>query len=134
MLLLSDRTQPNRESHCEYADWWNFQGGTIDYFTHKLNVLKGHCDAIGRDYDEILQSWSVGCVAVAETEAEAERIARSSPFFTEEGAIYGTPDQMVKAFQGRADAGCDYFQLRFADFPSTDGIKLFGKEVMPHFQ
>jgi alkanesulfonate monooxygenase SsuD/methylene tetrahydromethanopterin reductase-like flavin-dependent oxidoreductase (luciferase family) len=25
----------------KHADWWNFQGGTIEYFQHKLNVLKG---------------------------------------------------------------------------------------------
>jgi alkanesulfonate monooxygenase SsuD/methylene tetrahydromethanopterin reductase-like flavin-dependent oxidoreductase (luciferase family) len=97
-------------------------------------VLKGHCDAVGRNFDEIVQTWSCACVAVAGSEAEAERIARKSPFFTEDGAIYGTPDQLVQAFRDRAEAGCSHFQLRFADFPSTDGIELFAREVLPYFR
>jgi alkanesulfonate monooxygenase SsuD/methylene tetrahydromethanopterin reductase-like flavin-dependent oxidoreductase (luciferase family) len=116
----------------KYADWWNFQGGSIEFFQHKLNVLRGHCEDVGRDFDEIVQTWSCACVAVGDTEAEAERIARSSPFFTEDGAIYGTPDQLIQAFKDRAEAGCDHFQLRFADFPSTEGITRFAKEVLPH--
>jgi alkanesulfonate monooxygenase SsuD/methylene tetrahydromethanopterin reductase-like flavin-dependent oxidoreductase (luciferase family) len=118
----------------KHADWWNFQGGTVDFFTHKLNVLKGHCDAVGRVFDEIVPTWSVSAIAVADTEAEAERIARNSPFFTEDGAIYGTPDQLVEKFQERADAGCQHFQLRFADFPRTDGVERFARDVLPHVQ
>jgi F420-dependent oxidoreductase-like protein len=32
-----------------WADQWNLPGGTVDVFTHKLGVLRRHCDAIGRD-------------------------------------------------------------------------------------
>jgi alkanesulfonate monooxygenase SsuD/methylene tetrahydromethanopterin reductase-like flavin-dependent oxidoreductase (luciferase family) len=116
----------------KHADWWNFQGGTIEFFQHKLNVLKGHCDDVGRDFNEIIQTWSVSCVAIADTEEKAEEIARKSPFFSEDGAIYGTPDQLIEKFKDREAAGCQHFQLRFADFPSTDGVARFGKEVLPH--
>jgi alkanesulfonate monooxygenase SsuD/methylene tetrahydromethanopterin reductase-like flavin-dependent oxidoreductase (luciferase family) len=117
-----------------HADWWNFQGGTVDFFKHKLNVLRGHCEAVGRDFDEIVQTWSVSAVAVADTEQEAEQIARKSPFFTEDGAIYGTPEQLVEKLQERADAGCQHFQLRFADFPSPEGVERFAKDVLPRFR
>jgi hypothetical protein len=50
----------------------------------------------------------------------------------EEFAIYGTLDQVIQAFKDREAAGCHYFQLRFADFPSTQGITRFAKEVLPH--
>src|SRR5689334_9709461 len=33
----------------QYADVWNFVGGSLDTFHHKLEVLAGHCAAIGRD-------------------------------------------------------------------------------------
>jgi alkanesulfonate monooxygenase SsuD/methylene tetrahydromethanopterin reductase-like flavin-dependent oxidoreductase (luciferase family) len=95
-------------------------------------VLKEHCDAVGRDFNEITQLWSVGSVAIADTEEKAEEIARSSPFFSEEGAIYGTPDQLIQKFKEREAAGCHHFQLRFADFPSTEGITRFAKEALPH--
>jgi alkanesulfonate monooxygenase SsuD/methylene tetrahydromethanopterin reductase-like flavin-dependent oxidoreductase (luciferase family) len=116
----------------KHADWWNFQGGTIDFFKHKLNVLKGHCDDVGRDFSEITQTWSASCVAVADTEEKAEEIARQSKFFTEDGAIYGTPDQVIQAFKDREAAGCDHFQIRLADFPSSEGIKRFSRDVLPH--
>jgi F420-dependent oxidoreductase-like protein len=36
-----------------YADACNLFGGETDVVAHKLDVLKGHCDAEGRDYAEI---------------------------------------------------------------------------------
>jgi F420-dependent oxidoreductase-like protein len=38
----------------QYADACNFFGGAnLDVLKHKINVLKGHCEAVGRPYDEI---------------------------------------------------------------------------------
>ncbi len=38
----------------DYADACNFDAGVgLDALRHKLNVLRGHCEAIGRDYDTI---------------------------------------------------------------------------------
>jgi len=38
----------------QYADACNlFAFGGIDQLRHKLDVLKGHCDAVGRDYNAI---------------------------------------------------------------------------------
>jgi alkanesulfonate monooxygenase SsuD/methylene tetrahydromethanopterin reductase-like flavin-dependent oxidoreductase (luciferase family) len=65
------------------------------------------------------------------TLVESIQIARKSQFFSEDGAIYGTPEQLVEKFQERAVAGCEHFQLRFADFPSAGGVARFGKEVLP---
>lgn len=33
----------------QYADIWNFAGGPVEDFTHKVEVLKRHCEAVGRD-------------------------------------------------------------------------------------
>lgn len=33
----------------QYADMWNYAGGTPDDFRHKCEVLDSHCAAIGRD-------------------------------------------------------------------------------------
>jgi F420-dependent oxidoreductase-like protein len=35
------------------ADIWNYSGGDLDTFKHKVEVLKGHCESVGRDFDEI---------------------------------------------------------------------------------
>ncbi len=33
----------------QYASIWNFAGGSVEDFTHKISVLNEHCAAIGRD-------------------------------------------------------------------------------------
>jgi F420-dependent oxidoreductase-like protein len=37
----------------KHADLWNFVGGDVETFRHKVDVLRRHCDAVGRDFDEI---------------------------------------------------------------------------------
>ena len=36
----------------KYADLWNAMG-SIEMMAHKVEVLRGHCDAVGRDINEI---------------------------------------------------------------------------------
>lgn len=37
----------------KHADIWNYGGGDIETFRHKVEVLKGHCETVGRDFSEI---------------------------------------------------------------------------------
>ncbi len=37
----------------QHADMWNFAGGTVETFQHKVNVLREHCAAVGRDPEAI---------------------------------------------------------------------------------
>ncbi|HEY8447455.1 MAG TPA: LLM class F420-dependent oxidoreductase [Thermomicrobiales bacterium] len=39
-----------------HADIWNFSGRSVEDFTHKLDVLRRHCQEIGRDLSEIVAS------------------------------------------------------------------------------
>ena len=43
-------------SVARYAQHWNFPGGTVDDFRHKVDVLRGHCADAGRDPSEITLS------------------------------------------------------------------------------
>jgi alkanesulfonate monooxygenase SsuD/methylene tetrahydromethanopterin reductase-like flavin-dependent oxidoreductase (luciferase family) len=113
----------------KHADWWNISGGTYDNYAHKLNVLRGHCAAVGRDYDEIVKTWSAEAVAVAGTEAEAQRIAAGSPY--NENSIVGTPAQVAEQLQAFIDLGVRHLIVRLLDFPDTQGIETFAREVMP---
>ena len=56
------------------ADRANF-GGNPEEFAHKCDVLRRHCDAVGRDYDQIEKTWSPE-IFVRETEAERARHRR----------------------------------------------------------
>jgi F420-dependent oxidoreductase-like protein len=40
----------------QYGDACNVGGGTPETIREKLAILRGHCDTVGRDYDEIIKS------------------------------------------------------------------------------
>jgi alkanesulfonate monooxygenase SsuD/methylene tetrahydromethanopterin reductase-like flavin-dependent oxidoreductase (luciferase family) len=110
------------------ADWWNMCG-TLEAYGHKLDVLRAHCEKVGRDYESIKKTW-VGCVAIAETQDEAVRIANSNPFRQDdETTITGNPAQVSRGLIEYANLGVEYFILRFLDFPSVKGVKLFADNV-----
>ena len=114
------------------ADWWNHsQGGPAD-FAHKLEVLKGHCQAVNRDPDTIVKTWG-GVLAVAETEAEAKSQAEACPFRAMVSKA-GTAEQVADYLREYTEMGVQHFILRFADFPQTGGIELFAEKVIPQFR
>jgi alkanesulfonate monooxygenase SsuD/methylene tetrahydromethanopterin reductase-like flavin-dependent oxidoreductase (luciferase family) len=113
----------------KYADWWNFPGGTPETYAHKLKVLAEHCATVGRDYNSIVKTWSAECLAVAETEAAAQRIVDASPY--KANPVAGTPNQVAAQLQRYVDMGVTYFILRTVDFPRTEGVELFAREVAP---
>jgi len=63
-------------SVARFAQHWNFPGGDVEFFRAKYDVLRGHCDAIGRDVSEITTSTHIrlgadGDVAALVGQAEA---------------------------------------------------------------
>ena len=117
----------------QYADWWNIPGGTAANYARKLDVLRRHCSAVGRNYDEIVKTWSAEAIAVAATEAEAQLIAAASPYANRD-AIIGTPAQVADQLRAFVDLGVEYLIVRVLDFPDTMGIDLFVQEVMPRLR
>ena len=47
------------------TDFPVFANGDIDEFQHKSNVLQGHCEDVGRDFDELVRSTNVNLVCAA---------------------------------------------------------------------
>jgi F420-dependent oxidoreductase-like protein len=121
----------------KHATHSNF-GGKPHEWAHKAEVLKGHCVAVGRDYDEIQKTWSPE-VFVRETEAEVEA-AGSRSFWGEpvgswtEGNLVGTPEQVAEKIQAYVDLGCTGFVPWCSDYPDTETLRLFGEQVIPQFR
>ena len=44
----------------------------------------------------------------------------------------GTVEQVAEKVQAFVDAGCREFVLWFRDYPSTESLERFAKEVVPH--
>jgi F420-dependent oxidoreductase-like protein len=120
-----------------HATHSNF-GGKPHEWAHKAEVLKGHCAAVGRDYDELTKTWSPE-VFVRETEAELAE-AGSRSFWGEpveswtEGNLVGTPEQVAEKIRTYLDMGCTGFVPWVADYPETETLRLFAEKVIPEFR
>jgi F420-dependent oxidoreductase-like protein len=120
-----------------HADVANF-GGKPHEWQHKAEVLKQHCEDVGRDYDEIRKTIS-GEVLIRETEAELEEIGSLSlwrePFDSwRQGNLVGTPEQVCEKLQAYIDLGCTGFVPWCSDYPSTQSLELFAEQVIPSFR
>ena len=61
----------------QYADACNLGGG-IETVRRKEQILREHCDAVGRDEREIERTVGVGVVVIRDSRAEAERVFREA--------------------------------------------------------
>jgi alkanesulfonate monooxygenase SsuD/methylene tetrahydromethanopterin reductase-like flavin-dependent oxidoreductase (luciferase family) len=115
-----------------YADWCNLNNAPLESCRARLDILRQHCQAVGRNYDEIKKTFSCDNVAVAHSHSAAEAMCRAS-FFGNILPFSGTPDEVAATIQSYVGLGITHFILRWVDFPSTAGAELFMKEVMPRF-
>jgi len=116
------------------ADWYNTPSGTVEMVQRKLDVLKGYCDEIGRDFGTMVKTGSLSAIAIAPTRAEAQRMAEASPFYKPDqpgAAIVGEPGDAVEQLRTFADLGISHINVRFADFPRLDGAMRFVEQVLP---
>ena len=120
----------------EHADNSNF-GGKPHEWAHKAEVLKGHCAAVGRDYDEITKTWSPE-VFIRSTEAEIGTESRSfwgEPFESwRDGNLVGTPEQVAEKLQTYVDLGLGGVVPWCADYPDHESMERLATEVMPAFR
>ena len=119
------------------ADASNF-GGSPDEFSHKCGVLRGHCEAVGRDYDEIQKTMS-GEIFIRESEQEIID-GGSLSFMGEdfdswsEGNLVGTPEQVAAKIQTYIDLGATGFYPWCSDYPDTETVRLLAQEVAPELR
>ena len=91
----------------QYGDACNVIVKDLDELAHKLDVLREHCDDLGRDYDSIEKTMQGG--------------PWSDPF--------ADPDRFVVAMERAAELGIEHVQLR-APAPDPAGfVRRFGDEL-----
>jgi alkanesulfonate monooxygenase SsuD/methylene tetrahydromethanopterin reductase-like flavin-dependent oxidoreductase (luciferase family) len=99
-------------------------------------VLKRHCDAVGRDYDEIEKTWSPE-IYVRESEAELRAIGGSTfgePFDSwQAGNLVGTPQQVIDKIGAYRELGVGSIIAWCRDYPALDTLTLVGEQVIPAF-
>ncbi len=97
----------------QYGDACNVFGGP-DQLRHKYGVLRGHCQRLGRDYDEI------------------EKTNLSTISITPDGARGSlTPAEFVDRLGAWADAGSMQAIFRIRNVSDLSKLELIGREVVP---
>jgi F420-dependent oxidoreductase-like protein len=124
------------------ADKTNWQVG-LEQFVRKSEILRGHCERVGRDFDEIVRTHGPDC-RLFDTERDLAAWLASpagghlrklvpDDEYTRDNLV-GTVEQVVDKVQAFVDAGCREFVLWFRDAPATESLERFAREVIPRIR
>jgi F420-dependent oxidoreductase-like protein len=113
----------------QYADACNV-GRDPDLCKHKLEVLRGHCENVGRNYDDIIRSAELDAIIVGEGD-DADAIREKLLF---DYTIVGRAEEIRAYVQRLIDAGIDYIIVYLPGVATNlDLIGQFEDEVIAHF-
>jgi alkanesulfonate monooxygenase SsuD/methylene tetrahydromethanopterin reductase-like flavin-dependent oxidoreductase (luciferase family) len=125
-------------SVAKYADMWNAMG-SVEKLRHKVSVLRVHCEAVGRDFDEI--ELTAGCKPIirstqAEARAlwEAQMAHNRTPMANVENDDtfwVGTPEQVAQEMIDRKALGFGTFIAELAAPFDDETIERWIGEVKP---
>jgi alkanesulfonate monooxygenase SsuD/methylene tetrahydromethanopterin reductase-like flavin-dependent oxidoreductase (luciferase family) len=121
-----------------YADQWNAMG-SVEKLRHKIEVLRGHCEAVGRDFAEI--QLTAGCKPIIrDTEAEARRLWEAqmahnktpmSDVESDDTFWVGTPEQVAAQMIERRALGFTTFLAEMAAPYDDETLERWIGEVKP---
>lgn len=95
----------------QYADACNlFSGGGIEILGHKLDVLKGHCEDVGRNYAEIEKTTLGGA-------------------YLAEGKM--TVSDVVEQCRTQAKLGIQHMIFNMPNVQEITPLEIFGREIIP---
>jgi alkanesulfonate monooxygenase SsuD/methylene tetrahydromethanopterin reductase-like flavin-dependent oxidoreductase (luciferase family) len=107
-------------SVARYADWWNYNFCTADVYGQKLEALRRHCEAIGRDPASIRLTY----YGILSLPKDPSKVTQSSLH-----VIGGTPQQVLDELSDFIKLGISHMIFRFSDIES---LERFNSEVLPH--
>jgi len=125
-------------SVARYADMWNAMG-TPEVLRHKDEVLRAHCEAVGRDQAEIERT--AGCKPIIrDTPAEARRVWEAqmahnrtpmSDVEDDDTFWVGTPEQVAAEMRARTELGFHTFIAEMAAPYDIETLERWIGEVKP---
>jgi len=113
-----------------HADGWNLAFVSPETFRHKRAVLDRHCDAIGRDGNEITRSVNL---ALAWREEDLVRQFGGAAEYIGANALKGTTQQVIDRVGEYRDAGADWVIVALRAPFDLEGLHRFAAEVLPAF-
>lgn len=124
-----------------HADGWNNLAVNQHELSSKLDVLRRHCDAIGRDADEIEVSQQCLVVVMPTQEAAEEAMGKAERVYgghmgagLREHGIWGCPEVVIEKIRAHAARGCTHFVMEFFGRDVREPAALFAEKVLPAFR
>lgn len=123
----------------QYGDACNVGGGNPETIRHKLEVLQGHCEREGRNYDEITRSTTFDVFPIAAGADPEQATAKvrenlggmSHAEFADKYTV-GPAEQIAEKVQAGIDAGANYAINYIPGLAyDTDPMHRYSEEVMP---
>ena len=96
----------------QYADACNISSSAD--LGHKLGVLRGHCDTLGRDYGEIEKTTQTILPAITPDAAGEEAV-----------------DRLLETLQAQADLGVDHAVISMGNSDAPGVLELLGERLIP---
>ena len=120
----------------QYGDACNVRED-LDTTRHKLDVLRQHCETVGRDYDSILKTAEFYAILGDRKEAErvvrdtARRTRKDEAFVRESQEWIGDADYIANTMGEYAEAGIQYFIVNLPNAAEGGAFTHFAEEVFP---
>ncbi len=123
----------------KHADQWN-TFGTPELFRHKIDVLKAHCESVGRNFEEIEISWA-GTAMVTESKEEKagvvalmQKIWGGSSEEAEARLLVGTIGEICDRLNQFIEVGVTHFIMSLMPPFNHDNLRRFAEAVIPQFR
>jgi F420-dependent oxidoreductase-like protein len=105
-----------------YADWWNFNSVPPEVYAHKVDVLKQHCQRVGRNFAHITLSY-LGTLSVAADPAQVIRQPQKH-------YVAGSAAEVIRELEQFQALGVSHFMFRI---PNIETLEYFAEHVAPYF-
>lgn len=119
----------------EFGNICNF-GDSPEVYAHKLDVLRKHCDHVGRSFNEIELSWGGDFIIAATQDDLKRKIQKIKPNDMPlreyvERNIVGTPEECLRKMEEYMSIGVTYFTINGCSNIREREMELIADRVMP---
>jgi alkanesulfonate monooxygenase SsuD/methylene tetrahydromethanopterin reductase-like flavin-dependent oxidoreductase (luciferase family) len=123
----------------EHADIWNNLAVNQGSLARKIDVLRRHCDAVGRNFADITLSQQT-LVVIGEDENDGlEKMGKATSLYgghlgdIEKHGIWGSPAQVIERIERHVKLGVGLLVIEFFGRDIRQPARLFAEKVLPAF-
>jgi alkanesulfonate monooxygenase SsuD/methylene tetrahydromethanopterin reductase-like flavin-dependent oxidoreductase (luciferase family) len=125
----------------KYANAANVGGGDPETVRQKLAVLKGHCEALGRDYDAIIKSSNLNVYPIArgadpdKATARLQQALGMSLDQLRQNGLIGDPDEITRRLEALVAAGANYLIFYIPGIAyEQEPFQIITEQVLPRLR